>query len=147
MGLHAGHLLLAAHWVMAPAMLAMTLATWFALRHIHLQDPGAPRRLLLAADGRVHVATIGGAVLQVDPGGESLWLGSAVLLVLRGPGRVHRVLLGRGNLGPAELAALRRRLRGAGTASAAPAVDSAPVSGHGGILVEQCIRGNTIRGS
>jgi hypothetical protein len=146
MAAYAGQLLFLAHWAMAPAVLVMTLATLFAMRQVTPQDSGAPRRLLLSADGRLHVATMGGAVEAVEPGGESLWFGSAILLVLRAPGRVHRVLLGRGNLAPSELATLRRRLRGAGTASRDPAVDSAPDSGHGVGLVQQLFRGIPGRG-
>lgn len=131
---------------MAPAMLVLTAMTVFAMRRLSPQDAGAPRRLLLAADGRLHVATVGGAVEVVDSGGESLWLGSALLLVLHASGRKHRLLLGRGNLSPADLACLRRRLRGAGIAPGDPAVDSRSVSGHGINLVQQLIRGIAARG-
>jgi hypothetical protein len=142
---YAGQLLLSGHWMMAPAMLMLVVATVFAMRQMSPRDAGAPRRLLVAADGRMHVATVGGTVEPVEPGGESLWLGSALLLVVHARGRTHRLLLGRGNLTSAELAALRRRLRGAGTASVDPAVDSSAVSGNGVSLVEQLIRGMAIR--
>jgi hypothetical protein len=142
MVVYAGQLALAGHWAMAPAMLAITGLTLFAMRRMLPADAGAPRRLVLAADGGLHVATVGGLVEKVDIDGGSLWLGSAVLLVLHAGHRSHRVLLGCGNLDPAELASLRRRLRGAATASVDPAVDSHAVSGQGVSVVEQSIRGS-----
>jgi hypothetical protein len=145
MVLYAGQLAWSAHWVAAPAMLMLAALQLFALRHMWPQDAGAPRRLLVAADGRVHVATVGGSVEPVEVGGESLWLGSVVLLVLHAASRKHRVLLGSGNLDAAGLATLRRRLRGAATACVDPAVDSCAVSGQGASVVEQFIRGRWIR--
>jgi hypothetical protein len=121
---YAGQLALSGHWVMAPGMVILAVATSFAMRRMEPRDAGAARRLLLAGDGRMHAATVGGAVEQLALGGESLWLGATVLLVLRTEGRTHRLLLGPGNLEPARLATLRRRLRGAGTAPGDPAVDS-----------------------
>jgi hypothetical protein len=121
----------------------LAVGTKFALRQMSPQGPGAPRRLLLAADGRLHVACVGGVVEQVDLAGESLWLGSAVLLVLRAPGRCHRVLLGRGNLDPVALATLRRRLRGAAPMLPATAVDSEDTHPHRTSPIEQFTRGNT----
>ena len=135
--LYSGQLLWSGHWVMAVLGLALAAATLFAMRTVHPQDRGAPRRLLLAADGRLHVATVGGSIEPVDLGGESMWLGSAVLLVLHAPERTHRLLLGIGNLEPAALATLSRRLRGAAAASVDPAVDSRTLSGHGRGFVEQ----------
>jgi hypothetical protein len=145
MVLYSGQLLWSGHWVMAAMVLALTVATLFAMRRLYPQDGGAPRRLLVAADGRLHIATVGGSVQPVELGGESIWLGSAVLLVLHGPERTHRLLLGSGNLEPAALAALRRRLRGAATASVDPAVDSRTLSGHGRGLVEQLTVGIPFR--
>lgn len=146
MGLYAGQLLWSGHWVMAPVMLILNGVTLFAMRRMTPQDAAAPRRLLLAADGRVHVATIGGSVELVVIAGESLWLGSALLLVLRTSGRRHRLLLGSGNLEPAALATLRRRLRGAAIAPEDPAVDSSTVSGQGTSVVEQLTTGIPFRG-
>jgi hypothetical protein len=143
--LYAGQLALSGYWVMAPAMLVLTALQLFALRPMWPQDAGAPRRLLVAADGRLHIATVGGSVEPVELGGESLWLGSVLLLVLHGAHRKYRVLLGPGNLDAAGLASLRRRLRGAATACVDPAVDSCAVSGQGASVVEQFIRGSWIR--
>jgi hypothetical protein len=146
-GLHACQLLWSGHWMMAPAAIALGLCTLFAMRRMSPQDGGAPRRLLLAADGRVHVATLGGSIEPVTLGGESLWLDSAVLLVLHASGRTHRLLLGRGNLDPAALATLRRRLRGAATPALDPVVDSRTLSGNGRRLVEQLSCGIPFRSS
>ncbi len=143
MGLYATQLLLLGHWVVAAGLGVLALATKFALRRLAPQGSSAPRRLLLAADGRLHVTCMGGALEQVELGGESLWLGSAVLLVLRAPGRCHRVLLGRGNVDPAALAALRRRLRGAATMRPATAVDSGATHRHCASAIEQFTRGKT----
>jgi hypothetical protein len=142
---YAGQLLLSGHWVMAPGMLILAVATSFAMRRMQPRDAGAARRLLLAGDGRMHVATVGGAVRPLALGGESLWLGSSVLLVLRAAGRTHRLLLGPGNLDPARLATLRRRLRGAGTAAGDPAVDSRTLSGQGVSVVQLSICANKVR--
>jgi hypothetical protein len=142
-GLYAAQLLLLGHWVMAAGLGLLALATKFALRQMTPRGSGAPRRLLLSADGRLHVACSGGALEQVELGGESLWLGSAVLLVLRAPGRCHRVLLGRGNVDPAALAALRRRLRGAATMRPATAVESKATHCQRTSAIEQFTRGNT----
>jgi hypothetical protein len=127
---------------MAPAMLALGALMVLALQHLWPWDAGAPRRLLLTADGRMHVATVGGTVEPVELGGESLWLGSMVLLVLPSVHRTYRVLLGPGNLDAAGLATLRRRLRGAATACGGPAVDSPAVLGQGVSVVEQFMRGS-----
>jgi hypothetical protein len=147
MGLYGGQLFWLGHWVMTPVLLALGVATFFAMRRMSPQDGGAPRRLLVAADGRLHVATFGGSIEPVELGGESIWLGSAVLLVLHASGRTYRLLLGSGNLEPAALATLRRRLRGAATASMDPAVDSRTLSGHGRSFVEQLTSGIPVRGA
>jgi hypothetical protein len=146
LGLYAVQLLWSGHWVMAPVVLALAVATLFAMRRMSPQDAGAPRRLLVAADGRLHVSTVGGSIKPVELGGESLWLGSAMLLVLHASGRRHRLLLGSGNLDPAALATLRRRLRGAATPSLDPAVDSRTLSGHGRGFFEQLTSGIPARG-
>jgi hypothetical protein len=143
---YAVQLLLLRHWVMALATLVLVMVTVLAMRRMAPRDPGAPRRLILSSDGSMHIATVGGDIQRVALAGESLWLGSAVLLVLRAPGRKHRLLLGRGNLDPPQLAGLRRRLRGAAIASGDPAVDSIAVSGQGASVVELFTTGITIRG-
>jgi hypothetical protein len=111
------------------------------LRHWLPQDADAARRLLLAADGSLHVHCIGGATLAVTLAGESLWLGRTVLLVLRAPGRTHRLLLGPGNLDAFTLATLRRRLRGAAVRQPEPAVDSGSGYRNRTGTIEQFTRG------
>ena len=121
--LYAVELLVTGHpWVASGAAL-LAVGAWIARQQLAPRGPGSPRRLLLAADGRLHVLCIGGEVKPVSLGASSLWLGSAVLLELRGPQQTFRVLVGRGNLDPAALATLRRRLRGAAAAARHPAVD------------------------
>lgn len=135
-GIHIAQLLLSSHWFMATAMTGLAVITFFAMRQMLPQGSDAPRRLLLAADGRLHVARVDGTLEQVEICEESVWLGSAVLLILQAPGRRHRVLLGHGNLDPVALAALRRRLRG-GTMRPATAVDSDTTTTHGTSLTQQ----------
>jgi hypothetical protein len=144
LGLYGGQLLLQGHWVMAAVMLLLAAVTRLAQGRMSPRGPGAARRLLLAGDGRLYVASVGGAVEPVELAGESLWLGSAVLLVLQAPGRRHRLLLGRGNLDPGQLAALRRRLRGAAKVAGDPAVDSEVNHLHRVSAIEQFTRGNPV---
>ena len=122
--LYAAELLLRGHWMVAAGMVLIAAGTHMTRRRWAPQDSGAARRLLVAADGRLHVHCIGGTTQTVTLVAESLWLGSTVLLVLQAPGRMHRLLLGPGNLDPRTLATLRRRLRGAAAADGDPAVDS-----------------------
>lgn len=68
-------------------------------------------RLVVEGSGAVRLETSGGPC-PVTLDRRSLRLGPHLLLVLRSPaGRSFRLLLGPDNLAPAELAALRRRLR------------------------------------
>jgi hypothetical protein len=113
LGLYGAELLATGHPVMAVFVLLLVLATRMAFRHLVPSGPAAARRLLVTADGALHVATVGGQIQRVELAGESLWLGSTVLLKLRARWVTYRVLLGAGNVEPAVLATLRRRLRGA----------------------------------
>jgi hypothetical protein len=134
-------LLARGHWLVAAATVLLAAGTHLNWSRLTPQDAGAARRLLLAADGRLHVHCIGGATEAVALAGESLWLGSTVLLVLQGPRRTHRLLLGPGNLDEFTLATLRRRLRGAAVSPAEPAVDSrSGYRTHPG-AIEQITRG------
>lgn len=103
-------LLLLGHWLAATAIVALALLAGWQGR-----GPGAPfrqpRRLLLAADGRLHILTVAGELEAVQLHPSSLRLGPWLLLVLCRPGdRPHRLLLGPDNLDGASLAALRRRM-------------------------------------
>lgn len=139
--LHAAELLLRGHWVVAAGMFLIAAGTHITRRGWARQDAGAARRLLVAADGRLHVHCIGGTTEAVTLVADSLWLGSTVLLVLQAPGRTHRLLLGPGNLDPLTTATLRRRLRGAAAAGGEPAVDSrSGYRTHPG-AIEQITRG------
>jgi hypothetical protein len=142
LAMHVVQLLLSAHGFMAAAMTALGVLTLFAMRQMLPQGGNAPRRLLLAADGRLHVACVDGTLEQVEICEESAWLSSALLLVLQAPGRRHRVLLGRGNLEPMALAALRRRLRGGTAVREATPVDSDATGTHANSLIQQYTRGN-----
>ena len=139
--LHAAELLLRGHWVVAAGMGLIAAGTHLGWRSWLPQDADAARRLLLTADGSLYVHCIGGATRAVTLAGESLWLGSTVLLVLRSPGRTYRLLLGTGNLEAFALATLRRRLRGAAVAAPEPAVDSASGYRTRTGAIEQITRG------
>lgn len=111
------------HFVAAPVVVLLVVALGLHWRRTLRMRPESPRRLLLAADGRFHVMTVGGGVdpVHLDPAG--IRLGRHLLLLLRGGGR-YRLLLGPDNVEPAVLAALGRRLAGA-VAPAATAIHSA----------------------
>ncbi len=102
-------LVLLGHWLVAAVLPAMMLA----VAHPRLSRPGAnlPQRLLLAADGRMHLLMTGGAIEPVRIDGGSLRLGPWLYLRLHtGQGAAVRLLFGPDNLDAASLAALRRRL-------------------------------------
>jgi uncharacterized membrane protein len=106
------------HFPAAAALLLVVAAAVMRLRHTDHHDPASPRRVLLAADGRIWLFCVGGAAHAATAGGESIWLGANLLLVLHGTFGCRRLLLGPGNLDPATLAALRRRLLAARTPDA-----------------------------
>ncbi len=139
--LYAIELLARGHWLVATVATLLAAGTHLGRGKLAAQDSRAPRRLLLAADGSIHVHCIGGATVAVTLAGESLWLGNSLLLVLREPGRTHRLLLGPGNLDPFTLATLRRRLRGAAVAPVDPAVDSRSAYRTPPGTIEQITRG------
>lgn len=103
-------LLLLGHGAAAVLVLSLAMAPGLQQRMPRLAVSRAPRRLLVAADGRLHLLGVGGDVEPVRLQGSSLRLGPWLLLSLRGEGRVHRLLLGPDNVPPALLAALRRRM-------------------------------------
>ncbi|MEO6185393.1 MAG: hypothetical protein ABIP38_05915 [Steroidobacteraceae bacterium] len=139
--LHASELLVRGHWLVAAVSAVLAGGTHLGLGRLAPGDPRAPRRLLLAADGSVHVHCVGGATVPATVAGESLWLGNSVLLVVRDPARTHRLLLGPGNLDAFTLATLRRRLRGAAAAAVNPAVDSRSAYRTRPGAIEQITRG------
>ena len=108
--LYATELLLLGHALAGSAVLAMVAGLWWLRQREARPHRCCPRRLLIAADGRLHILTVGGALAEVSLDPASLRLGPWLLLVLRGEGRVMRLLLGPDNLDPSQLAALRWRL-------------------------------------
>jgi hypothetical protein len=99
-----GHLPTAAVVVLPGSCLAWL---WWGRRR---DSPGQPRRLLIAADGRLHLLTVAGTVQQVTLHPSSLRLGPWLLLVFTTAQGQCRQLLGPDNLPPHQLAALRRRV-------------------------------------
>jgi hypothetical protein len=97
------------HWV--PGAAALTAAAcWPWLRRRRRHPTGDLRRLLLAADGRMHGLTAGGAVVALRLHPASLSLGRWLLLRLQDGSHSHLLLLGPDNMMAGELASLRRRL-------------------------------------
>lgn len=99
------------HWVAGAGVLAVAIACAWRLRRAGRQRGRQLRRLLVAADGRLHGLTASGDLpgLRLHP--ASLSLGRSLLLCLVGEGRTEVLILGPDNLTPASLAELRRRLR------------------------------------
>ena len=103
-------LLLRGHWVVAALITGIGLLAWLR-RQRGPQRRQRPRRLLLAADGRLHVLTVDGGINAVRLHPSSLRLGPWLILVLNHAGhKPYRLLLGPDNLDEAMLAALRRRM-------------------------------------
>jgi hypothetical protein len=109
-GLYATELLLLGHPLAASAVLAIMVGLWWLRQRAVCPCRSRPRRLLIAADGRLHLLTVGGAVVEVSLDPASMRLGPWLLLVMRGEAGVMRLLLGPDNLDAPQLAALRRRL-------------------------------------
>lgn len=108
--LHSVELILSSHLLAAAMLLLVSAAcgTW----HRHARVLDAPRRLLVTADGTLHVITVGGALEAVTVHRVSMRLGRWLLLRLDGRKQVLYFVLGPDNVDPATLAALHRRLRG-----------------------------------
>jgi hypothetical protein len=99
------------HWIATSSVLVAT-ACWFWLGRRRRGNAGSLRRLLLAADGRLHGLTAGGDVMELRLHPASLSLGRWLLLRLQGNGTSHVLLLGPDNMAAGALASLRRRLIG-----------------------------------
>jgi uncharacterized protein YfiM (DUF2279 family) len=95
-------------WAIAWA-LAGTATGYLLWRDLMLVGPQAPRQIHFLADGSIVIDRVDVSE-QVRLSASSLFLGTAVLLVLQGRTR-YRLFLGAGNVDPVTLAALRRRLR------------------------------------
>jgi hypothetical protein len=95
---------------LAMVLLAATATAALAMRRdLWLLGPDAPGCLEVTAEGKVQVVARNGGVHRVAIRPQSLRLGTGVLLVLQGE-RTWRLLLAGGNVEPACLAALFRRL-------------------------------------
>lgn len=116
-GLLAAELALRGHFVFSAGVALMVAAGLAAWRRALRTTPGSPRRLLVSADGRLHVLTVGGEIDPVHLDASAIRLGRHLLLRLRGGGQ-YRLLLGPDNVEPAMLAALGRRLAGAASPAA-----------------------------
>jgi hypothetical protein len=99
-------------WTRHPFAALSTVALTAALAWQRQQAcrSSAARRLLIAADGRLHLRMTPGTTVAVDLHPASMRLGAWVLLRLSAPGLRLTFLLGPDNVDAALLAALRRRL-------------------------------------
>lgn len=100
-----GTWMLASGWLLTALLLAAGLGQDIWMRG------DAPVALVITATGGLAVVRRRGSREPVTVASGSLFLGSGAMLVLSGE-RTCRVLLGRGNVKPHELALLRRLLRG-----------------------------------
>ena len=92
------------------AVLVMLLWAAFAWQCRMAKSPAPARRLLLSADGRLHLLGTGNTLAVAALQSCSMRLGPWLLLVLRDDTGTRRLLLGPDNVDPVQLAALRRRL-------------------------------------
>jgi hypothetical protein len=118
--LYALELLLSAHWLAATVVAALLMFLIWQLRRMNRVLAGNPRRLLLAADGRIHVLSVAGMVEQVHLHPASMRFGPWMLLLLVRDKRNFPLLVGPDNTQPQQLAALRRRLLQAATSPDMP---------------------------
>lgn len=101
-------LALRGHWVIAAALASAVLAAGLVLRR---RAAPPAQRLVLTAQGRLHLLCAGGTVEQfrIDP--ASLRCGAwLVLRIVGAEGGARCLVFGPDNLDPAALSALRRRL-------------------------------------
>lgn len=110
-GLYLAQLIYLGHLVVATLVAAVGVTFAWRLRAGGSAAQTA-RRLLLSADGRLHLLEVGGGLQSVALHPGSMRLGAWLLLVLRTGTGTHRLLLGPDNLEPEKLAALRRRVAG-----------------------------------
>lgn len=108
--LFALELLIRAQPLAAVLIGGMAALSWFGCLVARRTTAMRPRRLLLLADGRVRLQTSCGDMQSAQLLPASLRLGAWMLLLVRTPSGLHRLLLGPDNLEPAQLAALRRRV-------------------------------------
>lgn len=128
---HAVHLVWAGSWAVALLVCALAaVGIWKARAPGHRS--AVPRRLLVSADGRMHLLDTAGGLEAVRLNPASMRIGTQLLLVLDGSVRRHRLLLGPGNIDPAALAGLRRRLATLSASAERDAPRSATGSARGG---------------
>lgn len=106
---YAIELALLGHLLAALLVAALPLACRAGARLGRGPQP-APQRLVLTAQGRVHLLAPDGVFEEVRVAPASLRLGPWLLLCLEGAAGRWRLLLGPDNVGSGPLAALRRRL-------------------------------------
>lgn len=109
MGIYLVQLLLLDHFVVGAMVALLAAASGWQCRGRNSPVTTA-QRLLLSADGRVHLLEAGGRVVAAVLHPSSMRLGPWLLLVLQVETGTRRLLLGPDNVAPGQLAALRRRV-------------------------------------
>lgn len=99
------------HWLAGPGVLAVAIACAWRFGRDGRRRGHQLRRLLVAADGRLHGLTASGELIGLRLHPASLSLGRTLLLRLVGEDRTELLVLAPDNVTPAALAELRRRLR------------------------------------
>lgn len=108
-GLYVAQLIYLGHLFVAGLVAALGAGlAWHVRRAIAAR--WTAQRLLLSADGKLHLLGPGGRLQVAMLHPASMRLGAWVLLVLRAGTGTHRLLLGPDNLDAARLSALRRRI-------------------------------------
>lgn len=132
---HGGHLAWAEQWLAAFLLLLLSGVGIWRLRAMDPPARDAPVRLLMSADGRIHLLTAGASLQPAILDPSSMRLGPWLLLVLNGPAGTCRLVLGPGNVEAGALACLRRRLCALSDLAAAPGAHRSGVD---------CVRGGLV---
>lgn len=98
------------YWPEWAGVLGLVLPWWWMSPDRHGRSGRPLRRLILAADGRLHGLAANGDVVRLQLHPSSLSLGHWLLLRVVGEGRCHLLVLGPDNVEPSVLAELRRRV-------------------------------------
>ncbi|MDQ2639329.1 MAG: hypothetical protein M3Y79_01925 [Pseudomonadota bacterium] len=109
LGVYLAQLVLLGHLLVAGMVAVLAGALVWQCR-CHRSSAQPALRLLLAADGRIHLLEADGTVEPATLQPCSMRLGLWLLLVLRADTGTRRLLLGPDNVDPVQLAALRRRM-------------------------------------
>lgn len=98
------------HWVTAASVSVVMVGGWWISRGMGSRPGWQLRRLMLAADGRLHGLAANGEVISLNLHASSMSLGRWLLLRVTGKGHSQFLVLGPDNVELPALAELRRRM-------------------------------------